>query len=456
MTSENFRTNPMFLRNQFKGDGIFDIPLLKTDEIDLEEIELIGYDKLCDNKTEAIVHFFMDDYKFEVMWKDPEPRIERMKEYRAVLPPDFSMYTEMPLSIKVYNTFRSRWCGAYMQDKGIKVIPTVSWGEPNTFWFCFDGIPKGSVVAVSTIGVRKEISLFMQGYEEMMRKIKLQAVICYGEPFEEMKGKIIKVDYAQTNNYKKYYTLQTEPRLTPETNMFDMHIKRAFGYVSTEKGRGSAGGGNISLPKNDSQLKHIFRKKQGHIDDTPSNRTMLERVANNKENFVGTDSRGIQWYSQIQPDGSQVWVSVRNETIQNGGINSVPKPWNPQTGFNNMKGITFNMTQNYTDKAYLALYKIIDKYYDEDKNDWIASLASDMCPYTFVDSKSADPATYEDFTDCFNLCFAQSQKEDIETAYAASIKFLEMYRDEFGFDIGEYIEKLSFETYSQEFEKVHL
>lgn len=172
------------------------------------------------------------------------------------------MYTEMPLSIKVYNTFRSRWCGAYMQDKGIKVIPTVSWGEPNTFWFCFDGIPKGSVVAVSTIGVRKEKSLFMQGYEEMMRKIKPQAVNCYGEPFEEMKGKIIKVDYAQTNNYKKYYTLQTEPRLTTETNVFDMHIKRAFGYVSTEKGRGSAGGGNISLPKNDSQLKHIFRKSK--------------------------------------------------------------------------------------------------------------------------------------------------------------------------------------------------
>lgn len=97
MTSENFRTNPMFLRNQFKGDGIFDIPLLQTDEIDLEEIELIGYDKLCDNKTEAIVHFFMDDYKFEAMWKDPEPRIERLKEYKAVLTPDFSMYTEMPL-----------------------------------------------------------------------------------------------------------------------------------------------------------------------------------------------------------------------------------------------------------------------------------------------------------------------------------------------------------------------
>lgn len=334
MTSENFRTNPMFLRNQFKGDGIFDIPLLKTDEIDLEEIELIGYDKLCDNKTEAIVHFFMDDYKFEVMWKDPEPRIERMKEYRAVLTPDFSMYTEMPLSIKVYNTFRSRWCGAYMQDKGIKVIPTVSWGEPNTFWFCFDGIPKGSVVAVSTIGVRKEKSLFMQGYEEMMRKIKPQAVICYGEPFEEMKGKIIKVDYAQTNNYKKYYTLQTEPRLTTETNVFDMHIKRAFGYVSTEKGRGSAGGGNISLPKNASQLKHIFAERDGHVPDTPKNRKKLIELAKDQSKYLGKDKHGNSWHAEITGDGKQWWVRFREQTINEGGLNQYPRPWDPESGLN--------------------------------------------------------------------------------------------------------------------------
>lgn len=295
MTSENFRTNPMFLRNQFKGDGIFDIPLLKTDEIDLEEIELIGYDKLCDNKTEAIVHFFMDDYKFEVMWKDPEPRIERMKEYRAVLTPDFSMYTEMPLSIKVYNTFRSRWCGAYMQDKGIKVIPTVSWGEPNTFWFCFDGIPKGSVVAVSTIGVRKEKSLFMQGYEEMMRKIKPQAVICYGEPFEEMKGKIIKVDYAQTNNYKKYYTLQTEPRVIPKTTVSDMHIKRAFGYVSTEKGRGSAYATQQTWANPDTLKDHFDRHaKAFSISDESTYKNQAHQFYLNRHNHqTKTDENGV-------------------------------------------------------------------------------------------------------------------------------------------------------------------
>ena len=243
MKSEEFRNNPMFLRNQFKGDGVFEIPKIEKEELKLENVELIGYDKLSENETDKIVHFFLDDYKFEVMWNDPEPRIERLKKYKAVLAPNYSIYTEMPLSLKVYNTFRSRWCGAYLQSKGIKVIPTVAWGEPNTFWFCFDGIEKGSTVAVSTLGVRKEKALFLQGYNELIRKVKPQAVICYGEPFEEMQGKIITIDYAQTNNYTK------------EDDRKKGYIKKVTGYVLpyNEKGMGSAGGGNriIAYPGND-------------------------------------------------------------------------------------------------------------------------------------------------------------------------------------------------------------
>lgn len=54
---------------------------------------------------------------------------------------------------------------------------------------------------------------------------------------------------------------------------------------------------------------------------------------------MGTDSYGTQWYSQTRADGSQVWVRVRNNTIQNGGINNPPKTWNPSTGYNKPKGV---------------------------------------------------------------------------------------------------------------------
>ncbi len=73
-----------------------------------------------------------------------------LKQYRAVLTPDYSMYTDMNPTIQLYNTFRNRWVGAYFKENGIKVIPTVSWGLENTFDFCFNGIDKGSIVAVST------------------------------------------------------------------------------------------------------------------------------------------------------------------------------------------------------------------------------------------------------------------------------------------------------------------
>jgi len=245
MTSEKFRNNPMFLRNQFRGDGVFEIPKIEKNEIDLENIELIGYDKISEKATDKIVHFFLDDYKFEAVWNDPEPRIERLKKYKAVLSPNYSIYTEMPLSLKVYNTFRSRWCGAYFQSKGIKIIPTVAWGEPNTFWFCFDGIEKGSVVAVSTVGVRKEKALFMQGYNELIRKIKPSAIICYGTPFEEMQGKIITVDYAETNN------------LNQKNSDSPIYIKKVNGYACAIKGMGSAGG-KIRTWSNPTTLKDHF------------------------------------------------------------------------------------------------------------------------------------------------------------------------------------------------------
>ena len=284
MKSAEFRNNPMFLRNQFKGDGVFEIPKIEKEELKLENVELIGYDKLSENETDKIVHFFLDDYKFEVMWNDPEPRIERLKKYKAVLAPNYSIYTEMPLSLKVYNTFRSRWCGAYLQSKGIKVIPTVAWGEPNTFWFCFDGIEKGSTVAVSTLGVRKEKALFLQGYNELIRKVKPQAVICYGEPFEEMQGKIITIDYAQTNNYTK------------EDDRKKGYIKKVTGYVLpyNEKGMGSAGNTDAPTWKPKKPEDKRFMGKPGEIKESVNRKgeKYLTKIGKNgyatKERHCGT------------------------------------------------------------------------------------------------------------------------------------------------------------------------
>ena len=44
MKSMDFRNDPMFLRNQFARDGTFEMPVIKKTKLDLDNIELIGYD----------------------------------------------------------------------------------------------------------------------------------------------------------------------------------------------------------------------------------------------------------------------------------------------------------------------------------------------------------------------------------------------------------------------------
>lgn len=77
----------------------------------------------------------------------------------------------------------------------VEIIPNVGWGDTSTFEFCFDGIEKGSIVAVGTIGCKRSKLAFMRGYNEMLKRIEPSAVICFGKPFAEMQGNIVFVDY---------------------------------------------------------------------------------------------------------------------------------------------------------------------------------------------------------------------------------------------------------------------
>ena len=104
------------------------------------------------------------------------------------------MYLEMAPVMQLYNVFRNRWCGAYWASKGIRVIPTVNWGDESTFDFCFKGIEKGSVVAVSTYMASEhdnrcdQKEWFMAGYNEMLRRIERRKLFATTRPFLKCRG----------------------------------------------------------------------------------------------------------------------------------------------------------------------------------------------------------------------------------------------------------------------------
>ena len=88
MTLENYnyRTDPLFLRNQFDEKGyskykIPNIPKAEFTDNDFEGLLLLGFDKSKADDTkhnDRIVHFFLYDYKFEGIWKNPDKYIPRM------------------------------------------------------------------------------------------------------------------------------------------------------------------------------------------------------------------------------------------------------------------------------------------------------------------------------------------------------------------------------------------
>lgn len=133
----------------------------------------------------AAVHFFLDDYRFETVWTKPERGVSRCQGVGAALTPDFSLWSNWPLVMQMWQVYRSRWCGAWLLHHGVTVVPTVSWSTPESYAFAFAGIEPGGVVAVSTVGTRRDPdarALFADGYMEMVRRLRPHTVLVYGKP----------------------------------------------------------------------------------------------------------------------------------------------------------------------------------------------------------------------------------------------------------------------------------
>ena len=199
MTSKKMRENPLFMRNNYSTAGKWGLPIVKKQEIDLSAIGLIACSDTrsndCDENKKKGVHFFVDDYRFYGIYDNPDRSLKKFSQYAFLLTPEYSLYADMNLWRQLESTAKNRWVGAYWQSKGITVIPSVCWGSPRSFDFCFDGIEKHSIVAVGMIGSKREHKSFMLGYNTMLNMIEPSAIIIFGSPFPEMQGDIIVVDY---------------------------------------------------------------------------------------------------------------------------------------------------------------------------------------------------------------------------------------------------------------------
>lgn len=209
MTRLNKNNSLLFLRNSFEGSGKWNIPLVRKQQVDARVISLIACSdtrsKENDINRKNGVHFFVDDYRFEGIYRQPERSLARYSQYAFLLTPDFSLYADMDLWRQIESVAKNRWVGAYWQSKGLTVVPTISWSGARSYEFCFDGVEQNAIVAVSTLGCRRSKLSFLRGYEAMLNKLNPQTIICFGKPFEEMQGDIVPVDYRASRKVVREY-----------------------------------------------------------------------------------------------------------------------------------------------------------------------------------------------------------------------------------------------------------
>lgn len=182
---------------RFSGVGKYDIPQIEPITVyPTGEFTPMNYANTAKNPEDKIVHCFVDDYQFIRYWNQPDRYIPLRSKFRAVCSPDFSLYTDMPVAMQIYNHYRKHWLAAYWQLHGLTVYPTIAWSTPDSYAWCFDGEPVGGVVAVSSVGTQQNKEskrLFLLGYEEMMKRLEPSWVIFYGKVPEECDWNVIRV-----------------------------------------------------------------------------------------------------------------------------------------------------------------------------------------------------------------------------------------------------------------------
>lgn len=153
---------------------------------------------------DAFVCWYEDDYKFDSqkgIWHDSKFTLKVLRHFSGVITPDFSTYQDFPEPLKIYNTYRMRAYGYWLGRNGIAVINNVRWGTPETYAYCFVGIPKNSMVAIGTCGgnPRKLVNRdrFEAGLCELVKTLSPHTIIVYGSArypcFESLKNNGIRI-----------------------------------------------------------------------------------------------------------------------------------------------------------------------------------------------------------------------------------------------------------------------
>ena len=254
------------------------------------------------NPSKYGVHFYIHDYQFERVWTRPTRYVNLLRRFACVLSPDFSLFTNMPLAMQIWNVYRSRLLGQYWQNNGVKVIPTVSWSYERSYEFCFDGLPVNSIISVSTRGCVRQPDyrqLWQVGMAEAVRRLKPAIILVYGSKidFDPKGAEVIWIPP------RKIQTSKIKPPNSP--TMYDERTE----YI-------------INHPELVSLYARKFGVAEQDIDDL-FQKTVLASLEHKKP-FDPTKSSIKTWASNFVRYSVRIFAQKPNREIPTGDLDYLP------------------------------------------------------------------------------------------------------------------------------------
>ena len=193
------------------------IPML----MDLNNVQvpkdIIPFEKARKEKNKRqYVHFYMHDKGFACVLTFTSKYLDLLRQFDGVITPDPTLLINQSKCLQETNTYMSRAVGFYLQKNGIPVIPNVRWSDERSYEFCFLGIPKKSIVSISTHGCirsNKQKQIFKSGLAEMLNVLEPKDVIVHGFMPESVFG-----EFKDRTKFHRYPSQFERTRLKENQN----------------------------------------------------------------------------------------------------------------------------------------------------------------------------------------------------------------------------------------------
>lgn len=104
----------------YPSDNLYDIPCLRLDrQAGHLELPFVPYGTGRRNKRVATLHFYVDDYRFNALWKNPAKIFDNNPA--AAVEPNYSLFDTTPLAFGLQFIYQKRWMARYWQENGIRI-----------------------------------------------------------------------------------------------------------------------------------------------------------------------------------------------------------------------------------------------------------------------------------------------------------------------------------------------